>query len=241
MGQTAIPYVDYTFSPWHGCAEADEGCDHCFARAIDKRFSGGRAWGAQAERRSQEEGYWAQPLFWDRTAVRRGAPATVLCGTMCDVCDPRSDLLPLRAQLEELMGATPHLWWLLLSKRPHLYSLFTEAARTLPNVLLGMTCVTQDRLDERAPSLFAHRATGYWLSVEPILGPVTLGPLADRFELVVCGDEDGPGRRPAELAWARRLRDDCAGRTRFFLKQWHFDNTKTNCPLLDGERHVETI
>jgi len=241
VGATAIPYVEYSFSPWHGCAPVSEGCAHCFARAIDTRFYGGGAWGEGAPLREQSDEYWRQPLAWDARAATHGDRPAVLCATMCDPCDGRAEPL-WRRRLEATIAATPHLLWLLLTKRPQSYDLFSEVARTFDNVRLGATCENQARADERIPLLLSHVARGHWISVEPMLTPVTIAGYADRLDLVVCGDEDGPGRRPAALDWVRRLRDECRGQTKFFFKQFHFDNgPKTNCPELDGERWVEVI
>ena len=53
---------------------------------------------------------------------------------------------------------------------------------------------------------------------EDDLGRGWNGPLAD-LDLVICGGETGPGARPMQLDWARRLRDDCTSAgVPFFLK-----------------------
>lgn len=46
---------------------------------------------------------------------------------MADIMEDRTDLYPHRARLWELIHATPHLDWLLLTKRPTLYSDFLPA------------------------------------------------------------------------------------------------------------------
>ena len=143
------------------------------------------------------------------------------------------------SRVEELIAETPWLLWMLLTKRPENYHLFGARTLRADNVLLGATIENQARADERLNVLTGWGANGYWVSVEPMLTPVVLGYAAHELELVVCGDEDGKGRRPAELDWVRALRDECAGVTRFFFKQWHFENRKTDCPMLDGKRHVE--
>jgi protein gp37 len=235
-----VPYVHYSFSPWGGCSEVSEGCKNCFAKDIDRRFYGGNHWEDNGLRRMQTESYWAQPLAWERLAAQRGQIRRVLCGTMCDPCDPHMDLDPLRRRLEGLIAATPHLFWMFLSKRPQRYGLIGAKIREAPNVLLGVTAETQARADQRLPDLLAWSANGYWVSVEPMLTPVTLAGYTDRLELVVCGDESGGARRPARLGWVRALRDETRGVAAFFFKQWHFTSAITICPELDGERWIET-
>jgi protein gp37 len=105
----------------------------------------------------------------------------------------------------------------------------------LPNVWLGVTAEDQTRADERIPALLQCPAAGYFVSVEPMLGPINIcavpegrpaefsarySPLGD-LDWVICGGESGPGARPMYPDWARSLRDQCvkAG-VPFYFKQW---------------------
>jgi protein gp37 len=240
MPKTAIPYVDYTFSPWAGCTPVSEGCAHCFARDLDTRFYGGLHWGEGSPRRLQSESYWKDPLVWNRRAEEAGELARVLCGSMCDPCEVGAALHELRERLAELIAATPHLLWMLLSKRPEDYHLFDALTLRAENVRIGATLENQARAKERLPLLLANSARGYWASVEPMLGPVELGYDSCELDLVVCGDEDGAGRRPANLDWVRALRDECVRyEVPFFFKQWHEGGRKHDCPALDGRRWME--
>lgn len=60
------------------------------------------------------------------------------------------------------------------------------------------------------------------------------------IDWVVTGCESGPGARPMDLDWARRIRADCevAG-VPFFFKQAMVDGHKVETPELDGRRWVE--
>jgi protein gp37 len=113
----------------------------------------------------------------------------------------------------------------------------------LPNVWLGVTAENQAAADERIPHLLTTPAAKRFVSIEPMLGPMTLSdlpsvsgigrdldalsdhvdPHADipsRLDWVICGGESGPGARPMRHDWARSVRDQCgdAG-VPFFLKQ----------------------
>lgn len=113
----------------------------------------------------------------------------------------------------------------------------------LPNVWLGVSVEDQAAADERIPELLRTPAAVRFLSCEPLLGPVDLErwlwkPCADGFDFftgepalgdmeargdlnwVIAGCESGPGARPADAAWYRSLRDQCAeAGVPFFLKQ----------------------
>jgi len=93
----------------------------------------------------------------------------------------------------------------------------------LPNVWLGVSVEDQRRADERIPILMDTPAAVRFLSVEPLLGPVSLAGFSQKNPLhwVIVGGESGPGARPMHPAWPRLLRDECetAG-VPFFFKQW---------------------
>lgn len=107
----------------------------------------------------------------------------------------------------------------------------------LPNVQIGVSVENQAAADERIPELLRTLAAVRWISAEPLLGPLMLqgddpapamrsrmylrGVAGDRrLDLVIAGCESGPGARPAEVAWYRSLRDQCAAAgVAFFLKQ----------------------
>jgi protein gp37 len=101
----------------------------------------------------------------------------------------------------------------------------------LPNVWMGTTVEDQERADERIPHLLRVPAAVRFLSCEPLLGPLDLTgwfliPVADRdsfvapLDWVIVGGESGPGARPFDLSWARRIVQQCkAADVPVFVKQ----------------------
>lgn len=73
MKNSTIEWCHHTFNPWWGCVEVSPACDHCYAREMDARFPivGQRHWGKDTPRRFFGEKHWAQPLAWNRSAVKR--------------------------------------------------------------------------------------------------------------------------------------------------------------------------
>lgn len=114
---TSITWCHHTFNPWWGCVEVSRGCTNCYARSWAK-FTGNAVWGKDAPRRFFGEKHWREPLFWDREAAGAGERRRVFCASMADVFEDRDDLIEPRARLFALIAATPHLDWLLLTKRP---------------------------------------------------------------------------------------------------------------------------
>ena len=89
----------------------------------------------------------------------------------------------------------------------------------LPNVWVGVTAEDQQRADERIPLLLKIPAAVRFVSVEPMLEEIDDFGMT-RFDWLICGGETGPGARPMDISWARRLRDRCAAAgVPFFFKK----------------------
>ena len=216
---TKIEWADHTFNPWEGCQKVGPGCDHCYAEARNARFGAGQAinWGPGAPRRRTSAANWILPLKWNKQAQAEGRRFRVFCASLADVFD---NAVPAdwRLDLFELIRATPHLDWLLLTKRIGNASQMIAdtvakmdigysvpfAAWPWPNVWLGATICNQTEADRDIPKLLATPAAVRFLSIEPMLGPVDLTVYHDWLGRSVggmwCPDcpEDGVGIDPAE-------------------------------------------
>ena len=114
------------------------------------------------------------------------------------------------------------------------------------NVHLGTSVENQEQAEKRVPELLATPAAVRFLSCEPLLGPVNLRRVRDvegfevvddwlagsmwmdgqvgapipKIDWVIAGGESGKNARPANIAWFRSLRDQCAAvGVPFFMKQ----------------------
>jgi protein gp37 len=229
-----IEWTNHTFNPWWGCAKVSPGCDHCYAERDSGRFTPGRVlWGVDAERREFGDKHWNEPRRWDKAAAAAGVRARVFCASMADVFDKNAPD-GARERLWQLIKATPHLDWLLLTKRIGNAKGMLPAdfnAANYPNVWLGISVVNQEEADRDIKKLLLIPARLRWLSMEPLLGPVdlypSLGPSmvggvdVPALDWVVLGGESGTHARPMHPAWARAVRDQCAAaRVPFLYKQW---------------------
>lgn len=176
MGEhTAIEWADHTFNPWIGCTKVSPACDNCYAEKLATNRLG-VGWGPHAERRRTAVSTWQQPLAWNRKAQREGRRARVFCASLADVFDNQVPA-PWRNDLWDLIERTPHLDWLLLTKRPQNIRKmlpYTGWARPWPHVWLGTTVENQAEADRRIPHLLATAARLHFLSCEPLLGPINL-------------------------------------------------------------------
>lgn len=246
--RSAIEWTDATFNPWWGCVKVSPGCDHCYAERDAHRFMPElELWGGKL-RREFSYNHWREPKRWAARAAKERLRMRVFCASMADILD--KDAPPgARERLWDLIVYTPELDWLLLTKR------IGNAKTMLPaewlkdgcprNVWLGISVVNQEEADRDIPKLLELPSRIRWLSIEPMLGPVTLTRLrppgstwmdclegrehfglgvaasGPRVDWVVVGGESGPGARPMHPDWVRSVRDQCAAaRVPFFFKQW---------------------
>lgn len=183
---------------------------------------GQKVWGLGAERRFFGDKHWAEPLRWNAFAEASGERARVFCASMADVFEDRSDLDVCRERLWALIEATPHLDWLLLTKRPQLITSMTPWSDDWPaNVWLGTTVEDQRRAKERLSHLISIPAAVRFISAEPLLGRVNLSEWLEGLDWVITGGESGPKARPSSPSWFRELLNQCmAADVAFHFKQW---------------------
>ena len=223
-----IEWTHHTFNPWWGCIKVSAACDHCYAETWAKRL-GEDLWGPTAGRRFFGDAHWKEPLKWNREAEALNERRRVFCASMADVFEQRDDLVPHRMRLLELIEQTPHLDWLLLTKRIHLVKRLLPKGYKLPrNVWLGTTVEHQEAADKRIKYLLQFDTPAVrFLSCEPLLGPIDLSPwllkndLGVRVDWVIAGGESGFGSRPMDPMWPSQLQKQCsAAKVAFHFKQW---------------------
>lgn len=129
-----IEWTDHTFNPWIGCTKVSPGCAHCYAERDFDHRKGRVKWGAGNARERTSADNWKLPLRWNRAVQKEIAERVrlqaeenapffpvarprVFCASLADWLD---DEVPIEwlADLLDLVRQTPHLDWLLLSKRP---------------------------------------------------------------------------------------------------------------------------
>lgn len=243
--QTKIEWVDHTFNPWIGCTRVSPACDNCYAAAMSHR----RKWARfepRAPRRRTSATTWQQPIRWNRKAEAAGRRARVFGPSLADPFD--AEVSPAwREDYLRLIEATPHLDWILLTKRPLVARKFFASHKVPDNLWPGITAENQTMLDLRAPHMLAIEAKVHVVSAEPLLGPLDLGRYLPGIGWVIAGGESGPRARPSDPDWFRSLRAQCAtANVPLFFKQWgeHGQDMRKvgrrhAGRLLDGRDHRE--
>lgn len=275
-----IEWTEATWQPITGCSVKSAGCKNCYAMklagtrlrhhpsraGLTQETSAGPVW--TGEVRFNEE-WLRQPLQWKR-------PRRIF---VCAHADLFHENIP-DAWIDRVfavMALAKQHTFQVLTKRPERMleylrrlgssaKILDTAARAvgytfefdgkylvswpLKNVWLGVTAENQEAADERIPLLLQAPAAVRWVSVEPMLGPISLDcwPIFGEDEKpllhwVAGGGESGPHARAMNPDWARSLRDQCtAAGVPFLFKQWGKwaptgAGTKVAGRLLDGQLH----
>ena len=208
----------------------------------------GTCWGVGSPRLATSADNWKKPLKWNREAQAAGVRPRVFCASMADVFEEQSelsrsftgqtaqvpsgpgktrtvmfvDIAAERLKLLRLIYDTPHLDWLLLTKRPeHIVPALcaavdmVEAAedenaispfllwltgwavfdKAPANVWLGTSVENQEQADARIPHLLAAPAAVRFLSCEPLLGPLELFENRALYACQSCGELVGEGEQ----------------------------------------------
>lgn len=125
----------------------------------------------------------------------------------------------------------------------HVFQILTKRAKRLEalaaqlpwpeNIWQGVS-VESEEYTWRIHHLQEVPAAVRFISVEPLLGPISRLPLKG-INWVIVGGESGPRFRVAQPIWVRSIRDQCL-RTKvpFFFKQWGGFTSKAGGRQLDG-------
>lgn len=235
--QSAISWTDATFNPWIGCTKVSPACDRCYAERDNSRRGWVEGWGPGIPRRRTKT--WGDPLKWDRKAAETGRPLRVFCASLADVFDNEVPQ-EWRADLWDLIEQTKHLRWILLTKR--IGNFFKMAPRPLPpNAGIMSTLENQQVWNRDYRRLMDVPAVWHGVSAEPLLGPINMGLMVERWgkiDWMITGGESGPGFRALDIAWVRDIRDQCArlGITFHHKQNGGFRGKDAGC-LVDGIEH----
>jgi protein gp37 len=189
---------------------------------MDKRL-GRVEWGPHGERVRTSPENWAKPRRWNKTAAKTVARHRVFCASLADWLDNKVPQ-QWRFDLAQVIKDTPHLDWLLLTKRIENFADLNPWDSNLPkNVWIGITAEDQKNFDRRWEILKHIPAVVRFISYEPAIGQIA--NIFDRHrtatpDWIIMGGESGNHTRMMEPGWAYEMKRLCAEyEVPFFLKQ----------------------
>ena len=251
---TKIEWCDETINPVIGCSKCSPACLNCYAERMAARWAKhpnpkiSDKYGCVVDR----NGHWNDQVVISLDPFMR-LPKRGRVVFLVSMGDVFHEDVPVEIIDQFFVGmrAFNQHQYLILTKRHQrmkdvLDVIGQKRAQTWPwplnNVWLGVTICAQAEADEKIPILLKTQAAHYFVSIEPMLGPVDISPWlrckssrrgvidpkayvkshdTAKLDWVICGGETGPGSRPMQPAWVRSLRDQCRdAEIPFFFKGW---------------------
>lgn len=213
--RTGIEWTDATWNPWYGCLKVSPGCRGCYMYRDMAKY------GRNPLVVTRSKTKFREPLRWKE-------PRRVFTCSWSDFFIDQAD--EWRPEAWEIIRATPHLTYQILTKRPEGVRprLPSDWGEGYPNVWLGVSAENQQYYDQRVPWLLAIPARRRFVSLEPLLDSIDLhgrpkgqqhlclhcglGPEelhthpggyrnTGALDWVIVGGESGPNHRPMGIDW----------------------------------------
>lgn len=189
MGEkTDIGWTEKTWNPWHGCHKISPGCKNCYM------FREKRQYGQDPNVVVRSKTTFRAPLKWTE-------PADVFTCSWSDWLIEEAD--PWRDEAYDIIRATPHLTYQLLTKRIDRGLVVPARLPRLPNVAVGVSVESRPYLS-RIDMLRDVDAPLRFVSLEPLLEDLGDFDLAG-IGWGIVGGESGINRRPNEVVWIERV------------------------------------
>jgi protein gp37 len=187
-----IEWTHHTANLWHGCTKVHEGCDHCYAETLSKRW-GQDIWGNDKPRK-EIKSVWNDLDKYQKLAASKGEMHRVFVGSMMDIFEKPMPLIDSKGEkitdittgylrdqlfLKIMNGNYQNLLFLFLTKRPsNINKYIPERWKTTPpeNVMFGTSPVNQETANKLIPQLLKVKGKKF-LSVEPQLSDIRLNQL----------------------------------------------------------------
>jgi len=242
-----------SWNPIKGCTRVSDGCEHCYAlreshmRSFHPNPKIAEQFAGLTEKKNGRIDWTGEINVCMRlldVPKRWRKPRTCFVCSMSDLFHARVPEALIGEIFHTMISASDHRF-LVLTKRPERMAAFlltspTWMKRPPKNVGLGISASTQKTLDDRLSVLLGIPAAMHFVSIEPMLGEISLSHhlwrrkdnwgnqhesgfkvmLDGRLDWVICGGESGAGARPTDPSWVRDLCLQCRDLVPFFFKQW---------------------
>ena len=242
----APAWWDWSWNPIGGCFTVSSGCRNCYAASLSAR-----AWKQHPLYRSTTDykrgkpvfngtltvlppahPQWRWPLQWRGVKdplLGPGQPSLIFVSDMADLFHEERPMA-IVDQVVSAIAWSRHIGQLLTKRESVMAQYFLapdvdRRASWRERFWLGFFAERQQEFDARWPAMreLAKRSWTVFVSVAPMLGPVTLPRdfvTYGKHIWVICGGEQGSNVRFTDPDWARALRDQCAAAgVPFFMLQ----------------------
>jgi len=210
---SSIEWTELTWNPVTGCTKISPGCKFCYAEVMTRRL---KAMGVD----KYKDGFKKVithpntlniPFTWRK-------PKVVFVNSMSDLFHLDVPDEYIKAVFS-VMNQTPQHIYQVLTKRSERLLEFSSELQWTPNIWMGVS-VENEEYSYRIRDLSQTPAKTKFLSVEPLIGPITSLNLVE-INWVIVGGESGQKARPVKKEWIDYVRLKCQEQgVAFFFKQW---------------------
>ncbi len=226
MAKSTIEWTEASWNPVTGCTKISEGCLNCYAERLAYRL---KAMGQKNYKNGFELTLHADSL---KLPSQWRIPQMIFVCSMSDLFHDRVPFDFLSRVYAAMNEARQHTFQVLTKRSRNLVELGADLNWT-NNIWAGVTVESSAYL-YRIDDLRSSQAKVRFLSLEPLLGPIT-GLDLTGIDWVIVGGESGPGARPMDPNWVMDIRDKClSDGVPFFFKQWGGMNKKKAGRTLEG-------
>ncbi|NUQ80794.1 MAG: phage Gp37/Gp68 family protein [Bacteroidetes bacterium] len=214
MNKTKISWTDRTWNPVVGCQRVSPGCRNCYAFELhDMRYE---AWNNGKTGLPEQ---YSKPFtqiqlkgnrLGDPISIRM--PQRIFVNSMSDLFHAEVPPSFIMDVFKTMSIARKHTFQILTKRADRMQEVVNDnliGAYHLPNVWLGVTTENQEQFDKRVPYLIQTSAHVRFISVEPMLGPVSIERFAAHLDWVIIGGESGKRARPMQDEWVVDLILEC--------------------------------
>ena len=209
---SSIEWTETTWNPLTGCTKISPGCKNCYADRMAKRlFAMGVERYKNKFQLTLHENSLREPYSWKK-------PRVVFVNSMSDLFHKDVPVSFIKSVFKVMQENCQHQFQVLTKRAERLEEISSQLTWP-PNVWMGVSVEDQDHT-WRIKHLRSVPANIRFLSVEPLIGPISKLPLKG-IHWVIVGGESGPKSRPIAKEWVRAIRDQCKhADVPFFFKQW---------------------
>lgn len=254
MAVLAWSYWDYTWNVLGGCLPISPGCDDCYAAQIAGTktwpFAGyagiyndvtivkgkRRVFNGKPTAAPKGHSLWMKPLRLPPAKEPKlgdGKPSLIFVQDMGELFFEKHADAHIN-QVCDTIALSDHIGLLLTKRTGQMTAYFSKQSRLTvrqwqKKLWLGFSAERQQEFDQRWPDIRELAAKGWfvWVSIAPMLGPVTLPPdflaLGKRTWVIVGGHIASKARTHAmDPEWALAILEQCKGRgVPFFMRGMH--------------------
>jgi len=231
MAQSSIEWTEMTWNPTTGCDKVSAGCKYCYAEVMARRL---QAMGIDKYKDGFElrlhEDVLHIPYEWKR-------PKIVFVNSMSDLFHKDVPLSFIQKVFDVMNNTPMHTYQVLTKRAERLYELHDKLNWTT-NIWMGVS-VENDKVQDRIDFLRETNAKVKFLSLEPLIGPLTNLNL-EHIHWAIVGGESGRKASQMKESWVWDIRQQCADQgVAFFFKQWGGVNKKKTGRELGGRTYDE--